>query len=244
MYAGDLRTGTGRILVQGTSGRAATGLEYDHGRLWVCGASTGKAFVYDAKTGALIREYQLATGSGATFINDVVLTNKAAYFTDSSRGVIYRVELAKNGAPGAATAIPLSGDFQLVSGFNLNGIEAAANGKTLLAVQSATGKLFAIDPRTGTARAVDLGGVALVNGDGILLRGKVLYVVQNRDNRIAVVQLVGNLTSGTVSRTLTDADFDVPTSIDRLGSRLYVVNARFGTASGTNAAYDVVQVKS
>jgi outer membrane protein assembly factor BamB len=79
VFAGDLRTGVGKIVVPGASGRAATGLEHDHGRLWVSGASTGKAFVYDAKSGALVREYQLATGPGATFINDVVVTNEAAY---------------------------------------------------------------------------------------------------------------------------------------------------------------------
>lgn len=243
VFAGDLRTGVGKIVVPGASGRAATGLEHDHGRLWVSGASTGKAFVYDAKSGALVREYQLATGPGATFINDVVVTNEAAYFTDSNRNVIYKIARSKNGSPGAATSVPLTGDFQLVSGFNLNGIDATPNGKTLLAVQSATGKLFTIDPNAGTTKAVDLGGAVLTNGDGILLHGKTLYVVQNRDNKIAVVNLASDLTRGTVTRTITDPDLDVPTTIDRLGRRLYAVNARFGTATGSNARYDVVQLR-
>src|SRR4051794_13045584 len=73
VYKGDLRTGTGSVLVQGATGHAATGLKYDRGRLFVSGATTGKAFVYDANTGGLIREYQLATGGGATFVNDVVV---------------------------------------------------------------------------------------------------------------------------------------------------------------------------
>jgi sugar lactone lactonase YvrE len=243
VYAGNLRTGTGRILVQGATGRAATGLEYDHGRLWVSGASTGKAFVYDATSGALIRELQLATGSGATFINDVVVTNTAAYFTDSNRAVVYQVALSKNGSPGTVTTVPLTGDFQLVSGFNLNGIDATPNGKTLLAVQSATGKLFTIDPGSGATKAVDLGGAVLTNGDGILLHGTTLYVVQNRDNKIAVVSLSSDFARGTVTRTITDPDLDVPTTIDRFGRRLYAVNARFGTATGSDATYDVVQIR-
>jgi sugar lactone lactonase YvrE len=243
VYAGNLRTGTGRILVQGATGRAATGLEYDHGRLWVSGASTGKAFVYDATSGALIRELQLATGSGATFINDVVVTNTAAYFTDSNRAVVYQVALSKNGSPGTVTTVPLTGDFQLVSGFNLNGIDATPNGKTLLAVQSATGKLFTIDPGSGATKAVDLGGAVLTNGDGIMLHGTTLYVVQNRDNKIAVVSLSSDFARGTVTRTITDPDLDVPTTIDRFGRRLYAVNARFGTATGADATYDVVQVR-
>ena len=242
VYSGDLRTGTGRVLVPGASGRAATGLKFDRGRLWVSGAATGKAFVYDARTGALIREYQLATGAGATFVNDVVVTNRAAYFTDSNRAVLYRVALSANGAPGAATTLPLTGDFQLVQGFNLNGIVATPNGKMLLSVQSATGTLFAIDPASGATRAVDLGGVALTNGDGLLLQGRTLYVVQNTDNRIAVVQLSADLTRGTVVRAIVDPDFDVPTTIARFGASLYAVNARFGTASGPDATYEVVRV--
>ena len=60
VYAGDLRTGAGKVLIQGAAGRAATGMKVDHGRLWVSGAGTGKGTVYDLKTGAVVREYQLA----------------------------------------------------------------------------------------------------------------------------------------------------------------------------------------
>jgi outer membrane protein assembly factor BamB len=244
VFAGDVRTGTGRILVRGATGHAATGLKYDRGRLWVSGAATGKAFVYDARTGALIREYELAAGaSGATFVNDVVVTRTAAYFTDSNRAVIYKVAIGRNGAPGAATTITLGGDFQLVPGLNLNGITATQNGKSLLAVQTASGKLFSIDPRTGAAKAVDLGGAVLTNGDGLLLRGSTLYVVQNRDNRIAVVTLTNGLTRGAVTRVINDSDFDVPTTIAQFGDSLYAVNARFGTASGPDATYQVVRVR-
>jgi sugar lactone lactonase YvrE len=244
IYAGDLRTGTGDVLIQGAAGRAATGLKYDRGRLFVSGAGTGKAFVYDTKTLALIREYQLApAGSGATFINDVVVTHDAAYFTDSNRAVIYSVALGKGGAPGEATTIPLTGDFQLAAGFNLNGIDASSNGRTLFAIQSVTGKLFTIDPTTGATKLVDLGGATLTNGDGILLQGKTLYVVRNSNNQVAVVQLSSDFTSGKVVRTITDPGFDVPTTIALKGDSLYAVNARFGTASGPNATYTVVKIK-
>ena len=241
VYTGNLRTGTGRILVPGAAGRAATGLEHDRGRLWVSGAGTGKAFVYDARTGALIREYQLATGAGGTFVNDVVVTRRAAWFTDSQRPVLYRVALSANGAPGALTTVPLSGDYQHVAGaFNLNGIDATPSGTMLLAVQSATGTLFRVGTG-GATTAVDLGGYVLTNGDGILLHGRTLYVVQNRLNRIAVFRMAPNLLSGTLVRTITDPDFDVPTTIDRLGSRVYAVNARFGTATPADQSYHVVK---
>lgn len=85
IYVGDLRSGEGRILIEGATTpntRGATGIEYDSNRLWVAGAGYGIARLYSAKAGALVREYQLATPPG-TFINDLVVTKKAAFFTDS-----------------------------------------------------------------------------------------------------------------------------------------------------------------
>lgn len=243
VYRGDLRTGKGATLVAGAAGRAAIGVAHDRGRLFVAGGSTGKGFVYDARSGSLVRELQLASGGGGTFVNDVVVTTRAAYYTDSSRAVLYRVALAKNGAPAAAAhTVPLTGDFQLVAGFNLNGIDATPDGKTLVVVQSATGKLFTVAAATGATKEIGLGGAAVPNGDGLLLHGDTLYVVQNQLNRIAVVSLAKSYASGTIARTITDSDFDVPTTIDRHGNRLYAVNARFGTAPGPSTTYSVVQV--
>jgi hypothetical protein len=244
VYVGDLRTGAGRILVEGAPNvRSATGLELEGDRLWVSGARFGNALLYNAKTGALIKEIQLATGPGATFINDAVVTKDAVYFTDSQRPVIYRVDLSGIAGPGAVTTIPLGGDYQHVPGqFNLNGIVATANGKTLIAVQSFARKLFTIDPTTGFATLIDLGGYDLSNGDGLLLQGRTLYVVQNRDNKVAVFELSPDLSTATFVRALTDPALDVPTTIDRSGSRLYVVNARFGTTTPTDQAYHVIRL--
>ena len=51
-------------------------------RLFVAGGGTGTARVYDADDGDLLREYLLAAAP-PTFVNDVTLTKRAAYFTDS-----------------------------------------------------------------------------------------------------------------------------------------------------------------
>ena len=57
-----------------------------------------------------MREVQLATGAGATFVNDVVVTRDAAYFTDSQRPALYRLPLANDGTPGTvATVVPIAG---------------------------------------------------------------------------------------------------------------------------------------
>jgi hypothetical protein len=87
----------------------------------------------------------------------------------------------------------------------------------------------------------DLGGTTLPNGDGLLLDGQPLYVVQNRLNQIAVATLDEELGSGVVTRTITDPGFDVPTTIDRLGDQLYAVNARFGVLNPDTATYSVVR---
>ena len=245
VWVADLRTGEGELLVGGAPGsRSATGIEYDRGLLWVSGARFGNARAYDAGTGALVREFQLATGTAATFINDAVATKHGVYFTDSQRPVIYKVSLGVfGGGPAGVTTIPLSGDYVHVAGqFNLNGIVATPNGKTLIAVQTVAKKLLTIDPSTGVAKTIDIGTYDLTNGDGLLLRGRTLYVVQNRDNKVAVFRLSPDLTSATFVRTITDPDLDVPTTIDRWGSRLYTVNARFGTTTPTDQSYHIVRL--
>lgn len=244
VYRGSLRTGQGSILVPGAAGRAAIGVEADRGRLFVAGGPTGKAFVYDARTGRLLAERTLATGAG-TFVNDVVVTRRAAWFTDSFRPVLYRLPLGPGGRPGgqgAVQTLALSGDYQHESGFNLNGIEATANGATLVVVQSSTATLFTVDPRSGRTRTIGLGGATVSNGDGLVLRGRTLYVVQNQLNQIAQITLAPNLRSGRVVRTITDSLFDVPTTADLKGSRLYAVNARFGNPSPGSAEYWVTRV--
>jgi sugar lactone lactonase YvrE len=246
VYRGDLRTGEGEVLIPAQAGRSAIGLKYHDrsGLLFVAGGPTGYAYVYDGDTGANVAAIQLTTLP--SFINDVVVTRDAAYFTNSFQPFIYRVPLENNGnLPAVPTSeeIPLGGDYQFTPGaFNANGIAATPNGKTLIIVNSTQGALYNVDPTTGVATRIDLGTGAVPNGDGILLQGKTLYVVQNQLNQIAVVELSASLTSGTITETITDADFRVPTTIARFGNSLYAVNARFGTVPTPDTEYEVVRV--
>ena len=245
VWAGDARTGQGRVLVPGVTGRVANGLKLDRrrDRLFVAGGRTGQAFVYDARSGAQLAGYTFAA-PGMGFVNDVVLTRRAAYFTDSLQQQLYVLPIGRRGRLGAALPLALSGDLAPVPapGLSVNGIEATPDGRTLILVQTATGKLFTADARTGVTAEIDLGGVALPNGDGLLLKGRTLYVVQNRLNKIAVVRLARDLRSGTVSGELTDPAFDVPTTVTALRGRLYAVNARFGTPPTPTTRYDIVKV--
>jgi sugar lactone lactonase YvrE len=242
IYRGNLRTGAGQELIAGGAGRPATGIELDaRNRLFVAGAGSGGAWIYNANTRQLIRAYSLA--SAPTFINDDVVTSTGAYFTDSQKAVLYKVPIGPGGALGNAQTINLSSPFALEPGFNLNGIDATPNGKTLIAVQSNNGKLWRINAATGANREITLaGGEKVQNGDGIMLTGKTLYVVQNTNNVVAVIALSPDLTSGRVVTRLSDPDFKVPTTIDDHGRRLYAVNARFMVPNPASAEYQVVQL--
>lgn len=112
-----------------------------------------------------------------------------------------------NRAPAPAETLPVTGDLTLVEAFNLNGI--VQPGRWLLAVQSATGTLVRIDPATGVATAVDLGGYSLTNGDGLEPDGDLLHVVRNRDNLVATLRLDDDRAAGVLVAEPTDDDFDV-----------------------------------
>ena len=244
IYKGDLKSGTGDVLVQ-PSGFAALGMKVDHrNRLFVAGGPTGTASVYDARTGELLRRYTLTTAP--TFVNDVVVTKRAAYFTDSMKRQLYVLDLGRPGKklPDEARTLPLTGDLASApaGGFELNGIEAA--GKRLIAVHTQLGRLYEIDPRDGDTDQIELEGGDVRFGDGILLHGRrTLYVVQNQLNQIAVVRLDRDLDEGVITGTLTDSDFDVPTTIARKGGFLWAVNARFSTPPTPTTPYNVVKVR-
>jgi sugar lactone lactonase YvrE len=246
----DARTGEQETVVPAREGHAAIGLKAEHrsdrhkhhghrarashrrkaDRLWVAGGGTGKGFVYSTRSGAELKAFEFTAAGAGTFVNDVVLTKRAAYFTDSRRAVLYVAERDLSGF--SELALP---DIPMEAGNNLNGIVAGRG--VLLAVQTNTGKLWRIDPKTGAASQVDLGATLLTNGDGMLLEGRRLYVVQNRSNQVAVLRLSEDFRSGTLETTLTSEDFDVPTTIARKHGRLYLPNARFGTAGDQPAAY-------
>jgi len=236
IYAADLRRGTGAILVPGQTGRVAVGLEFDRktGYIYAAGGNTGTAYVYDSRTGAEVAAYSFF-GPGGGFVNDVVVTRDAAYFTNSNQPVLYRVPLERNGQPAdqaAVTTITLGGDWQQVSGFNANGIEVNRKGDTLIVVNSSVGMLYAVDPATGVASAIDLGGESVLNGDGLLRIGNTLYVVRNRLNIIAAFTLADDLRSATLEQNLSSPNFAVPTTVTSFGRALYAVNARFGLPPG------------
>jgi len=235
IFRGDVRTGKLRVLASGAVGRSAAGLEVRGGLLWVAGGETGKAWVY-RRSGRLIRSYRFDPGG---FVNDVVVTKRWAFFTDSVAPFLYRVRIRDDGLPGgrgSVRSIPLTGEIEYEAGFNANGIDVDRGTRRFVMVQSNTGKLFLVRPGDRT-REIDLGGKRVDSGDGVLLQGDVVFVVQNFLNQVAEVQLSAGYRNGDVVSRTTDPDFDVPTSIDGFGDRLYVVNARFTTPPTPDTRY-------
>jgi sugar lactone lactonase YvrE len=244
IYAADLKSGRGKVISPGP-GTGSLGMKVDHhGRLFVAGAGAGNGRVIDTRTGEVLKSYTFTTAP-PTFVNDVILGKDAAYFTDSQQPVLYKVPFGRHGSlPATAQTLPLSGDYQHVAGVNnANGISLTPDGRGLIIVQSATGFLFRVDPRTGVTQRVDIGDAVMTNGDGLLLIGRTLYVVQNRLNQIAVITLNKSGSKGTVVRTITSTDFDVPTTAAAFGNRLYLPNARFTTPPTPDTPYWVTAVR-
>ena len=244
IYRASLRTGEGSVISPSPgAGNPSVGLKSDdRGRLFVSGGAAGNARVVDTRTGKVLASYQFATGD--TFVNDVVLAHGAAWFTDSRQPVLYKLPLGRKGAlptQAQVVRVPYTGELVYAAGFNVNGISASPDGRGLIVVQSNTASLFRVD-QSGATRKVNLGAESVPAGDGLLLLGCTLYVVQNRLNMVAKVALNRAGTAGTVVTRVTDPGFDVPTTVAAFGNRLYLPNARFGTTPTPTTPYTAVAI--
>ena len=263
IYRIDLQTGEGDYVVAPVPGRVVAGIAFDtrSNYIWVAGAFMGNLMVFDAGSGMQVAAFQLGDpwyplpGTNPTsLVNDVVITNKAVYCTDSFMPVLYKIPLGPSGTIAEGTeaeTVYLTGDFEMTMnaplGFpvNANGIDATPNGKDLVIVNTSSGVLYHVNPMTGYATAIDMGGESMLFGDGIMLEdagdGYDLYVVRNFMNMVAKVHLSPDLNAGVLSDVITSADpaFRIPTSVDAFGNALYLVNARFDVAPPLEPTPDV-----
>ncbi|WP_244258303.1 hypothetical protein [Streptomyces sp. Tu 2975] len=104
------------------------------------------------------------------------------------------------------------------------------------------GSLMRVDPRDGSARRVDLGGLAIPFGDGLLLLGRQVHIVQQQLNQVDVVRLNATGTRGTPIARITDPRFRIPTTAAAWGDRIYLPDARFDVPPTPETAYDAVAV--
>jgi hypothetical protein len=228
IFKGDIRDGEAARFIDvadfDAGQRRAAGMKYDAGTglLFVAGGDTGKAFVYNTRTATPAGVFELAPG----FINDVTLTRDGAWFTNSVRGELYNLQVSRDGWQGRVETLALSGPAaELPGGFNLNGIASAAGDRVLIVAHSAKQALFTVNPETGAS--AQIAGVSVPNVDGILVRGKTVWTVQNFANRISRFHLSNDLSSGALAGVIESGNFQIPTTAALFGNTLAAVNAKF-----------------
>jgi sugar lactone lactonase YvrE len=244
IFRGNLQRGTAERFIDAPAGRMAVGMAADvaHDLLFVAGGFTGQAYIYDTRSGATVASYQFGDPQ-TSLINDVALTKDGAWFTDSLQAQLYFVPVSRAGVPGSTfRTLAVSGPAAATGGeVNLNGIQATANGKTLIVAHSTTAQLYTVDPATGASAAI--AGVSVPNVDGIVLEAGRLWAVQNFSNQVSRIRLAPDLRSGVVEAVITSPLFQVPTTAARFGSRLAVVNAKFDTGIPPTATqFEVIVV--
>jgi Cu-Zn family superoxide dismutase len=233
-------------LAGGQDGRvSATGMKVNvHGQLAIAGAGSGRFFVYDAATGTLIASFDTGTGG---FLNDVAFTkNGDLYVTDSVRPILWRATAEQIAAGGGVPqAIPVAPEIPYGPGFNLNGLVTTENGKALISVQSNTGRIWRIEPTNNplvrTITEIPVEGGPLMSGDGLVINGSKLIVIQNQQEIVNEVRLRDGGTVGEVVGMTTDDTFHTPTTGAFAHDRLLVVNAEFFETDGP--PYTVSSIK-
>src|ERR671915_223472 len=240
IFRGDIRRGTARLFIDAPAGRMAVGMKADaRERLLFVAGGGGHAYVYSTRTRATVADYTVGDAA-TTFVNDVVVTERGAWFTDSLQPRLYFVPLDRHGNPGAVRVRTLTGPAADIAGdFNLNGIQATPEGKTLLVAHSANNAIYNVDPATGASTPV----VSIEGPDGIVLAGDRLWVVHAGE--VTRLRLNADLTAAVVEKDITNDLFQTPATAALFGHRLGVVNAKFDTGVPPTAdQYEVIVVNA
>lgn len=241
IYRGEL--GSGRLAVwQGPrAGDNGRGITVDAaGRVYVAGGPSAEVRVF-SRSGALLAE--LPTGAAGSFLNDLWIgPDGAAYVTDSSLPVLWRVS-DSGGTWRIERWLDVSGTVTYtpsLTDFDLGGIVTTPDGRYLITAQGTTGQLWRVDLATRAITEIAVDGPPLVNADGLVLHGHVLYVVQNFSRQISKLRLSGDARSAALQETLpTPADRTFTTAKEANG-RLLVVDSKFGFPPAAAVAQDRV----
>lgn len=250
IYRGDLRTGEGAVFTAPTGAFGTTvGLDVDQrNRVWASGGVSGTGRAYDGTSGELLATYEF-TDPEMSFINDVIVTNEAAWFTDSGtqncvpgpgfcfegKPRLFKVVLDRGAklpdpsGPGVVEEITV--DVPDIDFSNLNGIETMPGSAGLIVVHNALGVLYRVDPASGEATVLYQPAVTdpLVGADGMSRLGRTLYVVENGASRISVIRLNPSTGMGTLQEILPVLGAQTPTTSAVFGSAIYTVDAQFGS---------------
>jgi hypothetical protein len=254
IYKGNLLTGEGQILVPPT-GKTISGLSYDERTDYLYAATgffggfTGPWWemgvkVYAGTSGRLLEE--IIFGDDMV-INDVLVTDKAVYCTDSVSTTLYKIPLENDGKVFSTNfeKIEMTGFEMDPAGFNANGLVGDFDGKQLVIVNTSTGVLYLVDTETGAASPVAIQGDEQLfpDGDGLYMDGRTLYIMQNFTQKIAVLELSEDLTQGTFVKNLVSDNFAIPTTITGYGDCIYAINTHFLELTAEGADPTLVQTE-
>jgi sugar lactone lactonase YvrE len=224
--------------------QASIGLKVRRDRLYIAGGQGGNVDVHDLETKELVARFQLCSGC---FVNDLAVARNGDVFATESLQtpqVIYRIPASSVEAGGGPVdPITVTPPVTPAPGFNDNGIALTRNDRFAIFVQSNTGKLFRLNTRTRRTREIAVRGDSLENGDGLVLKGRTLYVVRNQNDLIAKAKLNGRLTRARVVKRITNPTFEDPTTAALAGGRLLVVNSEFFETPPT-PPYTVSSIKA
>ena len=98
------------------------------------------------------------------------LTGGAAWFTDSVQAKLYRVPINADGSVGAFSTLTVTGPAgTTAAAFNMNGIAATPDGKTLFVAHSGNGAVYTVDAARSWASAVGVrdGRIVYVGTDSV-----------------------------------------------------------------------------
>lgn len=213
---------------------SATGLKLDaKGRLWVCGGADAKVSVLNA-SGGLLKLWDMKALFGAGFINDCIMDDAYMYFTDSKVQKLYRASITAD-TPGNMEEWLSFSNAQIPydpAGTNANGIVLTADGKYLIIVVSASGKLYRITKADKTITEIAL-NTTMASGDGLLLEDYTLYVSRNATNLIFPASMSVDYAQGTVGAGFGDGLL-FNTTLARAGAYFLVVNGQLNKRATKN----------
>ncbi len=250
IVTGDLLRGSSRVLLPGATGRSLRGLFHDRrtGLVWAVGnvGSISHVWAVNGTSGAVVSDTVVP---GGVFLNDLVVTARAVWVTDSQVDRLAVIRLTRRGRPtGAAAAfLPLTGRWPAFDGTNLNanGIRQLPDGSAVLN-NSAVGGLWRVDTTTGATMRIPVkGGPGLSGGDGLEIENCTLYDVRGSgEAEVSVLRLRRDCGRWKADwrGALTDKTLDVPSTATLAGGRLWAVNARFGVESPDTASYRITRL--
>ena len=259
-FAGDVRSGSIFLVdvasglvttaVAPIPGRIGVGIDASRDRLFVAGGGSSvpgveaALYVYDIPTGKPIAT--CPTGGGS-FVNDVIADKDFAFYTDSFRGVVYKLSIRALPRCSFETISLPTPDFKPEAGvFRANGIVKYKGG--LIVANSELATPFFIDILNGNKAQRILPNGTTEGNDGldiVRMRGEsLLYVTQNRLNRVSVWKLAirGRRVSAKFVKNITSSGFNFPTTVAVKRNTLVVANAAFASVPSTEPIDDDVRL--